>query len=214
MYELETLTAVALGRLIDGGTIVVVPFGSIEHHGGHLPVGTDAMLADAVGREVARRLDAVLAPTVRVGCARRDTRHMDTMTLRAETLTEVAIEIAESLARLGFRVIVLLSTHGGNTAPLNAAVARLDTSLDDAFACAPRGDVGPEPGAHSGEWLTSVMLAISPNLVKPERADTELATELQSADAQRGTDHLERFVASIVQGVQRAAAARQPNARQ
>jgi creatinine amidohydrolase len=207
VYELETLTAPALGRLIDGGvSIGVVPFGSIEHHGGHLPVGTDAVLADAIGREVARRLDAVLAPTVRVGCAERHMQLLGTLTLHAETLTDVAVEMAESLARLGFRVIVLLSTHGGNAAPLDTAVTRLGMSLDGAVACAPQGDVGPQPGAHSGEWVTSVMLAIRPDLVEAERANVDLATELQSADPQRGARHLERFVASIVHGVRSATA--------
>jgi creatinine amidohydrolase/Fe(II)-dependent formamide hydrolase-like protein len=113
----------------------------------------------------------------------------------------VAIELAESLARQGFAVIVLLSTHGGNTAALDAAVDRLAASLDGVIACAPRGDVGPQPGAHSGEWLTSVLLALRPDLVARERASVELARELGAADAQRGIDHIERFVASIVESV-------------
>jgi creatinine amidohydrolase/Fe(II)-dependent formamide hydrolase-like protein len=58
MYDLEELTALALRRLIAAGvTTAVVPFGSIEHHGAHLAVGADAILADAVGREVARELE-------------------------------------------------------------------------------------------------------------------------------------------------------------
>jgi creatinine amidohydrolase/Fe(II)-dependent formamide hydrolase-like protein len=123
------------------------------------------------------------------------------MTLQATTLTEVAIELAESLAAQGFAAIVLLSTHGGNSAALDAAVARLVASLDGAIVCAPRGDVGPQPGAHSGEWLTSVLLALRPDLVEPQRASSELASEVGAAAAQRGTDHIERFVASIVESV-------------
>ena len=207
MYELEALSAPELGRLLDGDTsLVVVPFGSIEHHGGHLAIGADAMLADAVGREVARRLDAVLAPTMRVGCAEQHMPLMGAMTLRAQTLTEIAVEMTDSLARHGFRVIVLLSTHGGNTAALSAAVARLDASPDDVVVLAPQGDVGPHPGAHSGEWLTSVMLAIRPDMVDLARASGDLDAELQSADAQRGVDHMERFVVSIVSDVRSALA--------
>ena len=91
MYELEELTAPALTRLLDAGvSTAVVPFGSIEHHGGHLPIGADAVLADAVGREVARELDGVLAPTVRVGDAEQHAHLTGTMSLRADTLNECA----------------------------------------------------------------------------------------------------------------------------
>jgi creatinine amidohydrolase len=190
MYELETLTSPALRRLIDGGvTTVVVPFGSIEQQGVHLPLGADAILADAVGREVADRVDAVLAPTVRVGVAEQHMQGAGTLTLGAATLTQVAFEIGESLARHGFRVIALVSTHGGNTAALEAAAERLNSTFAGATACAPKGDVGPDPGGHSGEWLTSVMQAIRPDLVQSEAA------------AHNGAANLERFVAAIVRQI-------------
>jgi CubicO group peptidase (beta-lactamase class C family) len=115
VHELERLTARQLQQLIEGGiSTAVVPFGSVEHHGGHLPLGADAILADAVGAEVARRLGAVLAPTVRVGCSDRHRHLPGTLTLGPETLTRLAIEHARALARHGFTLIVLLSAHGGN----------------------------------------------------------------------------------------------------
>ncbi len=209
MHELEALTAPRLRELIEAGvSTVVVPFGSIEYQGRHLPIGADSLLADAIGREVARRLGAVLAPSMRIGCAEQQRERIGTLTLQTETLTEVAIELAESLAAQGFAVIVLLSTHGGNSAALDAAVARLGVSLDGAIACAPRGDVGPHPGAHSGEWLTSVLLALRPDLVDPHAASSELAREVGAARAQRGADHIERFVASIVEAVRSLAGSR------
>jgi creatinine amidohydrolase/Fe(II)-dependent formamide hydrolase-like protein len=98
----------------------------------------------------------------------------------------MAIDTAESLARHGFGLVVLVSTHGGNHAVLDTAVSRLSARAGGAFVCAPRGDVGPEPGAHSGEWLTSVMLTLRPDLVELDNASTELAAELRNADAERG----------------------------
>jgi creatinine amidohydrolase len=202
MYELERLTAPALRRLIDGGlTTVVVPFGSIEEQGGHLPLGSDALLADAVGRLVADRLEAVLAPTVRVGDAGQHRRRMGTISVRAQTLTEVAVEIGESLAKHGFRVIALVSTHGGNRGTLEAAVARLNASLGARIACAPVGDVGPDPGRHAGTWLTSVMLALRPDLVHLDHADPELADQVRAANPADRAARLERFVSSIVEAV-------------
>src|SRR3954452_6443866 len=165
MYDLEELTAPALSRLLGAGVLTaVVPFGSIEHHGAHLALGADAVLADAVGRAVARELDAVLAPTVRVGDAQQHAQLTGTMTLRAHTLSDVAVELTESLIRQGFTLIVLVSTHGGNRGALDSAVARLRAAPSGAVVCAPTGDVGVSPGAHSGEWLTSVMLALRSDL--------------------------------------------------
>ena len=205
MPELERLTARRLGELVEAGTrCAVVPFGSIEHQGGHLPVGADAILADAVGREVARRLDAVLATTVRVGCAEQHRALLGTISLSAGTLADAAVEMASSLVANGFRVIVFVSTHGGNAAALGAAIDRLAASPVDAVVLAPRGDVGPNPGAHSGTWLTSVMLALAPELVDLSAAEGELATELQDVDPTRGAENVERFVASIVSQVRAA----------
>lgn len=205
MYDLEELTAPALRRLVDAGVLTaVLPFGSIEHQGGHLAIGSDAVLADAVGREVARGLDAVLAPTVRVGDAEQHAQLIGTMTLRADTLSDVAVELIESLLRQGFRLIVLVCTHGGNRRALDTAVARLRATSSGAVVCAPPGDVGPRPGAHSGEWLTSVMLALRPDLVDLENAGSEFAGELRAANPERGARHFQRFVASIVAGARAA----------
>src|SRR5207253_2180805 len=208
MYELERLTAAAMAQLLDRGvSVAVVPFGSIEHHGGHLPLGTDALLADAIGREVAGRLGAVLAPTQRIGDADRHADLAGTLTLGGATLTDVAVAIAHSLARQRFTLIVLLSTHGGNLPALRTAVAQIDGALPHgALAYAPQGDVGPDAGAHSGAWVTSVMLTLHPTLVDVQAADQHLAAELRSASAERGREHLERFVASVVRDVQSRAA--------
>jgi creatinine amidohydrolase len=200
-HELELLSAPALRRLIDGGTTtVIVPFGSVEDQDGHLPLGADSLLADLVGREVADRLDAVLTPTVRFGCGGEAT-----ISVTAETLTDVAVTLAQSLVEQGFRLVVLLPIHGGNVEPLRIAVARLNERFDahrvPARACAPRGDVGPDPGSHSGKWLTSVMLAFRPELVDLPAAGGHLQRELQDADANAGVARFERFVSAIVDAV-------------
>ncbi len=176
----------------------------MEHHGGHLPLGTDALLADAVGKECSRRLGAVLAPSFRIGCSDRHADLAGTLTLRPETLTAVATQTAQALARQGFTVIAL-PTHGGNRAALEAAVAELTGTLPGAVACAPAGDVGPSPGTYSGSWLTSVMLALSPELVDLAQANPGLIPELETASARRGQEHIERFVDSIVTSVRAAA---------
>jgi creatinine amidohydrolase/Fe(II)-dependent formamide hydrolase-like protein len=121
------------------------------------------------------------------------------LSVRDGTLTDTALALAESLAATGFRLIVLLPIHGGNVEPVNVAVARFNERGGPARACAPRGDVGPDPGSHSGKWLTSVMLAFRAELVELESADPGLRAELSEADPDRGAAYFERFVSSIVE---------------
>lgn len=180
-------------------TTAVVPFGSVEHHGAHLPLGADALVADAIGREVAGRLGAVLAPTVRVGDSRAHMNLPGTMSVSAETLTAVAFELSLSLARAGFTFIALVSTHGGNRAALDAAV--LNLAMEHTAVCAPKGDLGPAPSSYSGEWLTSVMLAVRPELVNVRAVSEALRSEVDSASATHGREHVERFIASCVEAV-------------
>ncbi len=207
-HELERLTAPALRRVIDRGTTtVIVPFGSVEYQGGHLPLGADSLLADLVGRAVADRLDAVLAPTLRVGCAEQHAALAGTISVPAETLTDTAVAVAESLVGQGFRLVILLSIHGGNEDALRIAQKRVNERLTEqgvgARACALRGDVGPDPGSHSGRWLTSVMLALRPELVDLPAAEPELQDELRGVDAESGAARLERFVTAIVDATRR-----------
>ena len=206
MVKLEETSGSELSRLIETGLrTVVIPFGSVEYHGGHLPLGSDALLADAVGELVAERLDAVLAPTVRVGYADRHMPGTGTLSVPTRTLCDLASSIARSLVAHGFRVIALISTHGGNRAALEEAAQYLNEQYADVVACAPRGDVGPSPGEHSGKWLTSVMRALRPELVDVGAARPELRDELRAASPEAGTENLARFVGAIVRQVEQQA---------
>ena len=207
MVRLEEISSRELSRVIDRVTTVVIPFGSIEYHGGHLPLGSDSLLADVVGEEVAERLDAVLAPTVRVGCADPHIHGKGTLSVPVETLSTTAYHVASSLVAHGFRVIALISTHGGNLAALEDAVRLLTEEHPEVVACAPRGDVGPAPGSHSGHWLTSVMLTVRPELVDLEAALPELEDEVRGATPEAGRENLERFVSSLVRSVKEEARA-------
>jgi creatinine amidohydrolase len=205
MTQLEELTSPDLARLVQRGvTMAVIPFGSVEYQERHLPLGADALLADAVGRAVADRLNAVVAPTVRVGCADEHMHGAGTLSVPAETLGDVATHIAHSLIAHGFRVLVLVSIHGGNRAAIEEAVRDLQARHRDVVVCAPRGEVGPAPGRHSGKWLTSVMLWLRPDLVHVGAASEELEGELREASAEIGAANLERFIASILQQVREA----------
>ena len=169
----------------NGRNMVIVPFGSTEQHGRHMPLGTDAVLGDEIGWALADRLDAFLAPTVRFGCSEHHLSFPGTISLGEETFKRIVSDVVASLSRHGFRRIVLLPTHGGNFKPLAEAVAELKpvenvkviafTDLEGlvkaAFESSSSYGVNPaQSGAHSGEWETSLMLALRPDQVKMDHA--------------------------------------------
>mgnify|MGYP000426342678 FL=1 len=196
------MTALHLDRLTwadikeeirEGRDTVIVPFGSTEQHGKHMPLGTDALLGDEIGWGLAERLGAFLAPTVRFGCSEHHLAFNGTISLGAETFGRIVTDVVASLSRHGFRRIVLLPTHGGNFKPLAEAVAKIEPAggvriyaftdlirLVGAAAESSRsfGVDAAKSGAHSGEWETSLMLAIRPEQVKMDRAAEGFLGEL------------------------------------
>jgi creatinine amidohydrolase len=179
-----------------GRDTVVIAFGATEQHGPHMPLATDALLGDHLARAVAEQLDAFVAPTVRVGCSEHHLAFAGTLSLSEETFHGVVADLIRSLARGGFRRAVLLPTHGGNFAPLAAAIEQLGpvegievqalTDLGALFAIAQLGErehgvsLG-EGGVHAGEWETSMLLAIHPELVRLDRHEPGFTGDPQQA---------------------------------
>lgn len=102
-----------------GKKTMVIPLGSIEQHGPHLPLGTDTLIAEGVSKEIASRLGAVLGPSITPGVSRE---HMDfpgTVTLSEGTFVKELEETCTSLRNHGFTDIVLVNGHGGNRKALS-----------------------------------------------------------------------------------------------
>jgi creatinine amidohydrolase len=194
-HEVDQITAIQLDRLpwpqvkaeIESGRDrVVVAFGATEQHGHHMPLATDALIGDHFARELAERLDAFFAPTVRVGCSSHHLAFAGTLSIRDETFHAIVADLVSSLAQSGFRRIVLIPTHGGNFGPLGAAIEKLPedqrrrvVALTDVGALLQIAQAGAEEhgvplnegGLHAGEWETSMLLAIDPELVDMNAAD-------------------------------------------
>ena len=170
-----------------GFDTVVVPLGSTEQHGLHLPLGTDAILGEALGDRVARALgDALLAPGITIGCSEHHMDFAGSLTLSKETFGAVVSDVCHSLAQHGFDHIALIPTHGGNFTPLAKAVKTIQPELsgvnliaytdlmgfmNEIFRVGKTREVTPEQaGGHSGEFETSLMLSVRPDLVAMDEA--------------------------------------------
>ncbi|UWX98526.1 mycofactocin biosynthesis peptidyl-dipeptidase MftE [Arthrobacter zhaoxinii] len=165
------------------GATVLVPTGSTEQHGPHLPLDTDTVIAAAVAAEAAARTgpaDVVVAPALAYGASGEHQDFPGTVSLGHEALSLMLVELVRSLSTWARRV-VFVNAHGGNAAGLVRAVGQL---------LAENHSVGwvPctfEPGdAHAGRTETSLMLYLSPGSVHLDRAvrgDTRPLPELMPA---------------------------------
>jgi creatinine amidohydrolase len=176
----------------------VVAFGATEQHGHHMPLATDALLGDHLARQLAERLDAFAAPTVRVGCSSHHLAFPGTLSLEDATFHAVVDDLVSSLVQAGFGRIVLVPAHGGNFGPLAQAVEKLPDSqrrhvvaITDLSVFIQVAQLGErefevpmaQGGLHAGEWETSMLLAIHPEMVHMDRAEAGYVGDPQAAIA-------------------------------
>jgi mycofactocin precursor peptide peptidase len=157
------------------GLLLVVPLGSVEQHGPHLPLGTDTAVAGAVAAAAVDRMaGALLAPALAYGASGEHEDFPGTVSLGTEALTGLLVEYGRSACRWAGRVL-LVNGHGGNLDALRAAGAVLRREGRDVawFPCAvPDGD------AHAGRTETSLMLHVEPAVVRGERMAAGATTRL------------------------------------
>jgi mycofactocin system creatininase family protein len=143
-----------------GSGLVLVPVGSIEQHGPHLPLDTDTTIAIAVTQGVARELPgAWVAPPISYGSSGEHQSFSGTASIGTDALTRVAVELVRSLRTWASRV-VLVNAHGGNVAALNAS------HEVEWVPCATE-----EVDLHAGFTETSLMLHLRPESVRLDLAE-------------------------------------------
>ena len=154
----------ASGELRGRAVTVLVPLGSTEQHGPHLPLDTDTRIATAVARTAVDQLRGghLLAPAIAYGAAGEHQGFAGTVSIGTAALTAVLVEYGRSACDWAFR-LVFVNGHGGNLDALRGAVSLLRKEGRDVAwsACAVEGS-----DAHAGHAETSVLLHLSPEVVR------------------------------------------------
>jgi len=145
--------------------VLVVPLGSTEQHGPHLPLSTDTDIAVALAHGLAARRQGVLvAPPIPYGASGEHAGFAGTLSIGHDALELLLVELVRS-ATDTFPHVLLVNGHGGNVATLQSACARLRDETRDVLVWSPswRGD------AHAGRTETSLQLALDPTRVGASR---------------------------------------------
>ena len=184
---LDNLTWPDVKELDFSRLVCVLPLGSFEQHGTHLPFSTDTQIASAVaaGVEAARPQNVLLLPALWPGHSTHHRFFPGTLSVSQMEYIRLVINLCGSIVRMGGRRVFLLNGHGGNDVPVRAALRELKTELEDVpslhlvFASywsiaaqtikqVRESELGGV--SHACEMETSIMLHLSPRQVRMDRA--------------------------------------------
>ena len=164
------------------GKVIIIPIGSVEEHGDHLPLGTDSLQPEYVALEVAKKTGCLVAPPVRYGICHLTRNFPGTISIKFESLFRIIFDILHEFIRNGFSKILVLSGHAGQAhmAALRLAAQkviwqhegkysnrkpRIIVCSDYDFAYELKGKYFDEKDGHAGTIETSRILSIRPDLV-------------------------------------------------
>ncbi len=178
MYILENITMIEFKKYLRNTKTIVFPFGTIEEHGKHLPLNTDSLIIQEILKLVAKRKRFFLAPIIYYGVCTSTRDHPGTIGITPETLRRLAFDLTMEAYKKGLRNFLFISGHGGSihisalreTAEvlveklkgINIAVLSPYDLLWEELS-----EIAETPyDSHAGELETSIMLYLSPGLVK------------------------------------------------
>ncbi len=176
-------TWVELQELIEKDALIIIPVGTTEEHGRHLPVETDAMIAEMFGKEIGKALQdkipVLVTRPIYFGYSMDIvTKWPGTVKIRTRVFMDYVFDIIDAMMKMGFSKIALLDCHGNHDGLLRTVMreiadkhgkficilspAKLSEHVYKKLKKDPEGDI------HGGEWETSMILAYRPELVKKD----------------------------------------------
>jgi creatinine amidohydrolase len=223
-YRYDRLTWEEMNDAIAAQKVVVLPTGSTEQHGPHLPLDVDVFLAQSVCLELGRRAsDRVLVlPPVSYGLNRHHLDFPGTIHIEPDVFIAFCLNITKSVAYHGFKKILIVNGHGSNTPLIELAARKTVLETDSlcaslnyfSFAMEAFHQIKETPViAHADEFETSLYLHLAPERVRMEKAvaDNDVVGKYVSSDSTsplvRFSDYWGRWTRLGVHGDPRAATA-------
>lgn len=175
---IETITMDDFEQGLKKTQTVIIPFGSTEEHGSHLPLGTDTIHCYELAKCVSEKIPVFVCPPVYYGLCKSSSKHPGTIGISGTTLRHIVIDLVQSLYKQGLRRFLLFSGHAGRTHMAmitDAAEEMLESLPEIAIAVVSILDLGNEAwkgimecagDSHAGEVETSVMMELRPKWVK------------------------------------------------
>lgn len=164
--------------------MVIIPLGSIEQHGPHMPLGTDYYEALEICKKISSRTGVVVVPVLWVGYSLYHSGFPGTLSLKPETMEQVLFETVAMLMKYGFNRFMFFNYHGGNNVVQSKVIHRINhLTTATAIAIGHGSDLQKDADEdedffdwHAGKNETSIMLYLRPDLVKMERAKKPVIT--------------------------------------
>lgn len=167
---------------------IVIPVGSLENHGKHMPLGTDTMIPDKIAELLNERSDLLIAPTINYGATDDLAGFPGTVSLGVEGLIVLLRTVCDQFYRHGFRHFIILNGHGGNTPSIQDVgmhLYRKGAYLAIMNWWLMAGQMNPDwAGGHGGGEETAGVMAVDPSLIKyeyinlPEGTRNDISEEL------------------------------------
>ena len=189
----QSLSRDEIAAASESGAVVLLPVGSIEQHGTHLPVSTDIAIATAVcvrAADISETPSALVAPAIWSGYSPHHMNLPGTLTLDLNTFQALIYEVCVGIWHHGFRKILIVNGHGGNSGPIAGTAQRLTSAGHPVLSCSVGNLVGDEVdtiferrvkgGGHADEFETSIMLHLHPESVDMSKAVDHM--DLKSQD--------------------------------
>lgn len=168
---MENMTWIEVSEALKETDIVLVPVGSQEPHGPHCPLSTDSINALSVAKKTAEKLrnefPVLVTPLIPIGCSMEHKDFPGFISLGTNTLMKVLKDICSSLFTQGFKKIIIVNGHGGNTSALQAAANSIRDELGFRIGVVTWWDLlkGEISIDHAGWVETSMVMANRPELV-------------------------------------------------
>lgn len=169
-------TATSTDVAVRNATVAMLPVGSFEQHGDHLPLATDTLVACIIANRLATTYNLLLLPPVTMSCSHEHADFAGTVSISSRTLIAIVDDVQSSLARSGIEHLVLVNGHGGNYVLSNVAqeanVAKRKVALfpgrEDFRIARERAamETTTSEDMHGGEWETSILLHAYPDVVR------------------------------------------------